>query len=105
MNLAINENRIYVCLGTELNTFKFNQMSTNEKFEELHKPNGFVYYQVQNLEEASSLCRNFIKTFMLSSSNWIGGRIINEKGDFLAQISYNGRIWDNEVWDKAKEIV
>ncbi|PQJ82464.1 hypothetical protein [Polaribacter glomeratus] len=102
MNLI--KSKIFVALGSEVNTGKFEQYSTNAKFEELSKPNGLIYYEVKDLEEASSICRKFIQTYSLGSGNWLGGRVINEKSDFLARISYNGRIWDNENWEIANEL-
>ena len=30
----------------------------------------------------------------ICSSNWTGGNVINEKGEKIAWISYNGRVWD-----------
>jgi len=102
MNLI--KSKMFVGLGSEINSVRFEQYSTNAKFEELSKPNGLIYYEVDNLKEASSICLKFIESFSLASSNWIGGKVINEKSDFVGQISYNGRIWDNENWDLASEI-
>jgi len=68
------------------------------------KPDGLVYFEVANLKEASILSRKFIEYFDLNSSNWTGGRVCDENFNFIAQISYNGRIWDNEDWKISKEI-
>ena len=105
MNLTKYDNRIFVGLGSEIDGIRFQQISSSVRYEELHKPNGLVYYEVKNLNEASLICQKFISTFGLSSGNWTGGRVVNENGNFLARISYNGRIWDKEDGEKANEIV
>ncbi|WP_026977984.1 hypothetical protein [Flavobacterium tegetincola] len=97
--------KLFVSLGSELDCERYSQLSTNEKLEELLKPNEFVYFKVNNFKEACDLCQNFINHFNLGGSNWIGGRIINESNNFIARISYNGRIWDNEDYEVAKEII
>jgi len=95
---------LFVSLGSEINVERFIQMSSNEQFEELYKPRNFIYFQVRSLVDAKKLCDNFIRSFNLCSSNWVGGRVLDKDNNFVAQISYNGRIWDNEDWKLAKEI-
>lgn len=63
-----------------------------------------AYYEVNSLADASKAVRQYIDRHDLGSSTWAGGRVINDKFEFVAQISYNGRIWDNEIWEHAKEI-
>ena len=63
-----------------------------------------VYFQVSNLAEASEVCQRYIAHFNLGSSNWTGGRVVNDNSDFVARISYNGRLWDSEEYENAKEI-
>lgn len=105
MDIQKSNMQLFVALGSQIDLFRFPQISTNAQIAELNKPKGFIYYQVEDLETASDLCKNFIKEFSLGSSNWIGGRVIDEHSNFIARISYNGRIWDNEDWKKAKEII
>lgn len=93
MQLKLSDKKIFVALGSEIDEFRFNNLSTNLRIEELNKPNGLVYFEVQNIKAASKLCRDFIKEYGLGSGNWIGGRIINENFECIANISYNGRIW------------
>lgn len=102
MNLI--KTKLFVALGAEVDTIRFEQYSKNAKSAELLKPNGFFYYEVKTLKEASLICRKFIAAYSLGSGNWLGGRVINEESDFLAHISYNGRIWDNENDKLANEI-
>ena len=96
MEIQPHNKVLFVSLGSQMDRFKLSQFSTNAQIEELRKPNELVYFQVKNLETASKLCKNFISEFNLSSSNWIGGRIIDSNNNFVARISYNGRIWNDE---------
>jgi hypothetical protein len=97
-------NKIFVALGSTTDHGKWSSFSRNEAVQESLKPDGLVYYQVSSLKEASLLTQKFIDVFMLSSSNWIGGKVCDENFNFIAYISYNGRVWDNEDWKIAKEI-
>lgn len=103
MNQIVSQ-RIFVQLASSIDEFRFDQMSNNAKIEELNKPVGNVFFEIKSIKEASELCQKFIRRFNLDSSNWDGGKVVNENFDFIARISYNGRVWDNENWQKAKEI-
>ena len=103
MTQLIN-NTMFVQLATNFDASRFNDLSKNEQLAELTKPNGNVFFEVKTIREASELCREFINKFNLGSSNWAGGKIVNENFDFIAIVSYNGRVWDNENWFQAKEI-
>lgn len=102
--LPYNNRKIFVALGSEIDVFRYPQFSNNEKLQELKKNSGFVYYQVKDLKSASEICRKYISILNLRASNWIGGRVIDENFDFIANISFNGRVWDNEDFNKASEI-
>lgn len=97
-----NQN-LFVSLGSQLDIERFLQSSRNVQFEEMNKPRNFIYYQVEGLKEASKLCQDFIKHFDLGGSSWIGGRVIDEDNNFIAMISYNGRVWESEDFP-CKEI-
>ncbi len=49
--------------------------------------------KVGDLEEASKVCRKFISKHMLGGSDWAGGEITDEAGNFVGYVSYNGRVW------------
>ena len=51
---------------------------------------------VPDLPKASMACREYIKEHSLGGGNWIGGQVFDSKGDLVASISYNGRIWGDE---------
>ena len=84
----------------------FDETTSSEfktKFEELQKPNGLVYFEINSLLEARNLTQSFINEFNLGGSNWIGGRVIDEENNFIAQISYNCRVWESDKFP-SKEI-
>lgn len=93
---------LFVSLGSQIDINRFFQSSRNVQFEEINKPRGFIYYQVQNLKEARKLCRDFIKYYDLGGSSWIGGRVIDNENNFIARISYNGRVWESEDYPCKK---
>lgn len=47
-----------------------------------------------NLSQASQICGEYINQFNLGGGNWIGGQVYDEKNKQVAEISYNGRIWN-----------
>ncbi len=94
---------LFVSLGSEIDAIRFFQSSRNVQFEEIKKPREFLYYQVQNLREAIKLCQDYIKHYNLGGSSWIGGRVIDAENNFVAHISYNGRVWEGVDYP-SKEI-
>lgn len=52
------------------------------------------------------MLNTFYRTIDLSSSNWLGGLIVDDNFNFIARVSYNGRVWNNteDNWKIAKEI-
>lgn len=59
-----------------------------------------VHIQVATLEGASLLCLKYIANWDLGGGNWSGGQVFFGKAQ-IANVSYNGRIWDLD----DKEIV
>ena len=53
-----------------------------------------IYVNVESFKQASGLCREFIIKNMLGSGNWTGGEITGDNNQVLANISYNGKVWD-----------
>ena len=99
------ENKIFVNLASDMDEDRFFQASSSEKFEELSKPIGNVYFEVSSVNEAKELCLKFINSYNLGASRWTGGRIVDEKYNFLYRVSFNGRVWDSEDLFNANEIV
>ena len=56
------------------------------------KPSFFV---VGSLDEARRVCLRYIAKWNLGGSQWDGGQIF-EGGKQIANVSYNGRVWDTE---------
>ena len=104
-HMEISSCKFYVGLGSTVAIFKWNSFSTNQRVEELSKPNGLAYFGVDSLKEAAELTQIFINEFNLGSSNWTGGIVLDNTLNFVAKVSYNGRIWDSEDWQSAKEII
>ena len=98
------ENKMFVQLSSRIDESRLDQMSRNAKIEEFLKPDGTTFIEVSSLKNASLLCKKFIDRFNLSSSNWMGGLIVDDNFNFIARVSFNGRVWDNEDWKNRKEI-
>lgn len=103
MKPQILKRKLFVSLGSAIDPHRFYQYSNNQKFEELQKPKGLIYFEVSSLLEAKNLTQKFINEFNLGGSNWVGGRVIDEENKFIARISYNGRVWESENYP-CKEI-
>ena len=93
-----------VCVSSTISPFAFMQMSRSRQAEELEKEIEPLYLRVSSLEQARDFCQRYIDKNNLGGSNWTGGRVIDENSEFVASISYNGRIWDSEEYETAKEI-
>lgn len=49
--------------------------------------------EVDGFEEASRVCLDYIDQHDLGGGNWSGGKIVDEDGVFVGQVSYNGKVW------------
>lgn len=96
--------KMYLALGATSNPDRLTDFSSSDCLVELQKDKRMIYFEVSSLKHASQLSRQFINHFGLGASNWIGGTICDENFNFIANVSYNGRIWDNEDWKISKEI-
>ena len=102
--IEFSTTKFYVGLGSTIDYSRWESFSTNQRIDELTKPKGLIYFEVDSLKSASELTREFIEQYRLGSSNWTGGIVLDSTLKFRAKISYNGRVWDNEDWKIAKEI-
>lgn len=48
---------------------------------------------VESISEAAAECRKFIDENELGAGNWAGGLVMDSRGQAIAEVSYNGRIW------------
>lgn len=53
---------------------------------------------VGSLSEAARLCAEYVTKHALSPVCWAGGAVVDEDGEGLAQVSFNGRIWPVGGW-------
>ncbi len=56
--------------------------------------------KVQSLSEARQKCLDYINENDLGGGNWSGGEVINDQGEVIAYISYNGRVWESTNFEK-----
>ena len=99
------EIKIFVQLASFFDMDRFNQMSKNEKLSLLTNPNKTIFIEINSVKQAISICKEYIDKFNLGNSSWSGGMIVDEKFNFIANVSFNGRVWDNQDWRIAKEIL
>ena len=92
-------------LSSTIDYGRIDQLSSSDQFEEMHKNKKGKYVSVSSLKEARKECSQFIDYYNLGGGNWTGGIVVNENYEFVAYISYNGRVWDNENTRNAKEII
>lgn len=52
-----------------------------------------LYVPCDCLEHAIAIVRHFIEINYLGGGNFTGGRIVDTDFNFIAQVSYNGRVW------------
>lgn len=101
---GIKKTKLFVQLASEFDNERAISYSKNEMLCAVSRPYGNVFVEVENLSHARNICLDFISHFELSGSNYTGGNVVDEDYNFVARISYNGRVWDNEDWRKSHEI-
>lgn len=67
----------------------------NFDFNERNTPADPATASASTFDECSKICRQYITDNDLGSGNWNGGQIIDENGNQVARVSYNGRIWES----------
>ncbi len=102
--LSASDQKLFGGLGSELDLSRWDSMSRNERIENVSNSKELTYLEVNSLKEASTLVRQYIKTFNIGSSSWTGGTVLDENLNFVALVSYNGRAWDNFDWRNSQEI-
>lgn len=66
----------------------------NPDYRQTEAPAPSQVVEVESLEEASKVCRAYITEHELGGGNWSGGDVLDDSGQKIARISYNGRIWE-----------
>lgn len=69
----------------------------NSDFNQHNSLSPFKIIQVDTLEQASVICRQYISQYQLGGGNWNGGQVL-DNGIEIARISYNGRINDRSTY-------
>lgn len=106
MKVNNEQSKLFVSAGSEIDFSRYpHQLSSSAKLEEIEKNLKVKFFPINDLKSASIFCLDYIKEHNLGGSNWIGGKVVDENMNFVAHISYNGRVWDSEIWKEAKEIV
>ena len=103
--IVIKDTKMFVQLASCFEIARYDQMLKNKKLTMFNKPKRTVFVEINSIKEACLLCYNFTKRFNLENSFWSGGMDMNEDFNFIANIFYNGRVWDNLDWKIAKEIL
>ena len=62
------------------------------------------YEVVDDLRGASAAVKSFRDRTGIGGGNWSGGQVFDDKGEQVAQVSYNGRVWEPGKWP-TKQIV
>jgi hypothetical protein len=53
-----------------------------------------------SIEECQQRVMEYIDEYELGAGNWAGGEVYDGLGNVIGHISYNGRFWTKEAWDK-----
>jgi hypothetical protein len=59
---------------------------------------------VNTFKEASRVVSDFIDEYDLGGRTWWGGNISNDRGENIAHVSYNGRVWEGPAGGTGLEI-
>jgi hypothetical protein len=65
----------------------------NPDFRQTSPPAPKQFFKVNSPEDAALIAIAYRDTHNLGSGNWSGGQVLDEDGNEVFQISYNGRIW------------
>lgn len=61
------------------------------------KHKGYTLYPVPDFLQARQLVLGYITSKKIPASDWKSGQVFTEKSEYIARISYNGRIWQPEA--------
>ena len=102
--LPLKNKKLLLQLSSVPDLSRIEYFSRNVRYKENFRPYGNCFVEVDDLFTAKEICLDFIDHYELTSSNWTGGLIKNKRNEFVANISYNGRVWDDQDYRLAKEI-
>ena len=53
-------------------------------------------YWANSIEECQDAVLDYIEEWDLGGGNWAGGNVYDDNGEYVGNISYNGRFWDKD---------
>jgi hypothetical protein len=56
-----------------------------------------------SIEDCQQCVRDYIDEYDLGGGNWAGGNVYEYLGEQIGYISYNGRYWTKEEWNKINK--
>ena len=59
-------------------------------------------FWVPHLLAARNACLSYIEQYDLGGGNWSGGQVYDARGLLVAQISYNGKVWQPGPWPQEE---
>lgn len=65
----------------------------NPDFNQYAAPAAAQQQACDTITEAAQACRRYISENNLGGGNWTGGQVYHPVKGLIAQISYNGRVW------------
>ena len=60
-----------------------------------------IEQNVDSIEEASRVVREFIDWTDIGSNQFTGGDVLDEDGNLVAWVGFNGRVWDRHYCSGA----
>lgn len=52
------------------------------------------YIEIEHPIDASEVVKQYISNNDLGAGSYVGGQVIDETGEMVGYVSYNGRLWD-----------
>jgi hypothetical protein len=101
---SIIKSKLMVQLSSDIDYSRLESFSRNQLLLEYIKPVGNCYFEIESITKAKQLVTEFIQFYDLASSNYCGGRVVDDNYNLIAYISYNGRVWDSDNHKIAKKI-
>ena len=55
-----------------------------------------IWTRIVSIEKGAEVLREYIDRHSLCGSNFYGGNVYNQEGEYVGHYSYNGTFWDKE---------
>lgn len=60
------------------------------------------YFIIDNFEQAGGICRAYIEMWDLGGGNFPSAPIYNQNAELVAEVSYNGRVWNMSTEERTE---